>query len=49
MKVFFYGRLESWGQEYKYLDSLPVEFISLENVEVKERPAPIKKDELFAG
>lgn len=38
-----------WIEEYKYLDSLPVEFISLENVEVKERPAPIKKDELFAG
>ncbi|TYA12562.1 hypothetical protein FRY98_17940 [Paenibacillus faecis] len=36
-------------EEYKYLDSLPLEFQSLENVEVKERPAPIKEDKIFAG
>ncbi|GIO88100.1 hypothetical protein J25TS5_50320 [Paenibacillus faecis] len=54
-EVYLKDRHGKWRQdaerieEYKYLDSLPVEFISFEHVEIKERPAPVKKDELFAG
>lgn len=36
-------------EEYKYFESLPFQFLSIENVEIKERPAPIKEDKIFAG
>lgn len=30
-------------EEYKYFESLPFQFLSIENVGIKERPAPIKR------
>lgn len=37
-------------EEYKYLDSIPMNIMrNDENIEIKERPAPIIEDKLFNG